>query len=500
MLDSARKYAWLVYVFLIYFLIHFLPSFFANAIRSKMSDGSMWVFDPHLILESNTVESPLVDGGGAVSLETADKTLCSNVPRTFLNEDSCVLSTEASACNVGISVDATFELNDDNIKQINTLTGRYVYALEGLVVTDAYGNETKHFCTPNFRSRWLKDADQVCANPTPLDNETRATVTDLLLQNADDSNPIIRDVIFPSNGDDLPCDLNSPLGTNITVGNDCWTHVHSDHLSVYDMTYWSLPDTHPGNMHAEMRGAENPIKQWMDSRDSARLIFPSTHPLTGTINPMTKMPFELNHPILRWEVHHAKFDYVGRFGDSTDFKDLPTGLRTAEVAEHYGATFNVGSSNVLVCGSPGEIANDPSLGSLFDVTASEMRDTTSSGDLARQRENVWSTLAVEAKDQLRQKMAWALNQILVIVKDGIPSEDRNTEIFLNYYDIMVRNAFGNYGDILKEISYSALMAFHLTYLRSTSTAYEWQANRIVAFADENYARYVFVVLPVKTIV
>ena len=244
-------------------------------------------------------------------------------------------------------------------------------------------------------------------------------------------------------------------------------------------------------MHAEMRGAENPIKKWMDSSDSARLVFPSSHPLTGTINPDTNMPFELDHPILRWEVHHAKFDYVGRFGDNTDFKDLPTGLRTAEVAEHYGATFNVDSSNVLVCGSPGEISNDPSLGSLFDVTASEMRDTTSSSDLARQRENVWATIAVEAKDQLRQRMAWALNQILVIVKDGIPSQDRNTEIFLQYYDIMVRNAFGNYGDIIKEISYSALMAMHLTYLRSTSTAYEWQANRIVAFADENYARYVF---------
>jgi len=456
--------------------------------NSKMSDGSMWVFDPRLILESNTVESPLVDGGGAVSLETADKTKCSNVPRTFLNEDSCVLSTEASACNVGISVDATFELNDDNIKQINALTERYVYAIEGLVV-----NGTNHFCTPNFRSRWLKDADQECVDPTALENNTRTTVTDLLLQNADDSNPFVRDVIFPGDGS-LTCEDNPPLGTKIQVGNDCWTHVHSDYLSVYDMTYWTLPDTHPGNANALKRGAENPIKKWMDSKDSARLVFPSSHPLTGTnmTDPMTGRPFifEEDHPILRWEVHHVKFNYVGRFGDSIDFKDLPTGLRTAEVGEHYGATFNVGSSNVLVCGSPGEIANDPSLGTLFDVTASEMRDTTSSGELARQRENVWTTLAVEAKDQLRQKMAWALNQILVIVKDGIPSQDRNTEIFLQYYDIMVRNAFGNYGDILKEISYSSLMAMHLTYLRSTSTAYEWQANRIVAFADENYARYV----------
>ena len=203
-----------------------------------MDDGSMWVFDPRLILESNTVESPLQDGGGAVTLETADKTKCSNVPRTFLNEESCVLSTESSACNVGISVDATFELNENNIKTINSLTGRYVYALEGLVVTDAYGNETNHFCTPNFRSRWLKDADQACDDPTPLNNVTRTTVLSLLNQFADDSNPFMRDVIFPGDGS-LGCDLNSPLGTKIQVENECWTHVHSDHLSVFDMTYWS---------------------------------------------------------------------------------------------------------------------------------------------------------------------------------------------------------------------------------------------------------------------
>ena len=117
-----------------------------------------------------------------------------------------------------------------------------------------------------------------------------------------------------------------------------------------------------------------------------------------------------------------------------------------------------------------------------------MRDTISEQNLARQREDVWSTLAVEATDELRQKMAWALSQILVIVKDGIASQDRNTEIFLQYYDIFVRNAFGNYGDILKEVSYNALMAEHLTFLRSTSTAYEWQEKNRIAFADENYAR------------
>jgi uncharacterized protein (DUF1800 family) len=42
-------------------------------------------------------------------------------------------------------------------------------------------------------------------------------------------------------------------------------------------------------------------------------------------------------------------------------------------------------------------------------------------------------------------------------------------MYLNYYDIFVRNAFGNYFDILKEVSYSPLMAEMLSYLDSKST-------------------------------
>jgi hypothetical protein len=52
----------------------------------------------------------------------------------------------------------------------------------------------------------------------------------------------------------------------------------------------------------------------------------------------------------------------------------------------------------------------------------------------------------------------------------------------------VRNAFGNYLDILKEVSYSPLMAEMLTYLGSKSTAYVFEKEKNVEFADENYAR------------
>ena len=97
-------------------------------------------------------------------------------------------------------------------------------------------------------------------------------------------------------------------------------------------------------------------------------------------------------------------------------------------------------------------------------------------------------LALNATDQFRQRVAWALAQILVVVKSAIGSEYAKTEWFLSYYDIFVRNAFGNYRDILREVSYSSLMAENLSFLGSKSAAYVLENYRYVAFADENFAR------------
>lgn len=59
-----------------------------------------------------------------------------------------------------------------------------------------------------------------------------------------------------------------------------------------------------------------------------------------------------------------------------------------------------------------------------------------------------------------------------------------------YYDIFVRHAFGSYRDILKEVSYSPLMAEMLSFKDSKSTAYVWKTMQRVDFADENFAREV----------
>ena len=85
-------------------------------------------------------------------------------------------------------------------------------------------------------------------------------------------------------------------------------------------------------------------------------------------------------------------------------------------------------------------------------------------------------------------MAWALAQLLVVVQSSIEVEYRHKEVFLGYYYIFVRNAFGNYRDILREISYNPLMAENLSFLQSKSAAYMWETQGKISFADENFVR------------
>ena len=76
----------------------------------------------------------------------------------------------------------------------------------------------------------------------------------------------------------------------------------------------------------------------------------------------------------------------------------------------------------------------------------------------------------------------------MVVTSAVNDGSRNTEWFLSYYDLFVRNAFGNYRDILREMAHSPLMAENLSFLQSRSSAYIWERYKIKTQADENFAR------------
>ena len=149
---------------------------------------------------------------------------------------------------------------------------------------------------------------------------------------------------------------------------------------------------------------------------------------------------------------------------------------------------------VVVCGSPGEVANDLRLGGEMKRGAFEVPIIGSTNktlvnfghrDLVEQRDMVWMAVSLWAKDQLRQRMAWALYQLFVIngnnIKRTIQSED-----FLAYHDIFVQHAFGNFRNVLKQVAYNRMMGEMLSYVNNKSTGHYWTRvhNKTVVYPDE----------------
>jgi len=96
----------------------------------------------------------------------------------------------------------------------------------------------------------------------------------------------------------------------------------------------------------------------------------------------------------------------------------------------------------------------------------------------------WWQGAIADDDQLRQRVNWALSQIFVVsfINDAIPGRVRGVA---NYYDILGRHSFGNFKDLLNDISLNPMMGFYLTFMRNSK-----EDLKIGRTPDENYAREV----------
>ena len=104
------------------------------------------------------------------------------------------------------------------------------------------------------------------------------------------------------------------------------------------------------------------------------------------------------------------------------------------------------------------------------------------------RQAAWWKIALNAPDQLRQRVAFALSQIFVT--SDVPSVLYNNPLGMaNYYDVMVKGAFGTYRDLLENVSLSPVMGFYLSSLRNSKATYN-TAGQVLTLADENYAREV----------
>ncbi|HXV78213.1 MAG TPA: DUF1800 domain-containing protein [Candidatus Polarisedimenticolaceae bacterium] len=97
---------------------------------------------------------------------------------------------------------------------------------------------------------------------------------------------------------------------------------------------------------------------------------------------------------------------------------------------------------------------------------------------------VWWERAMQGPDPLRQRVAFALSEIFV-VSDNTEAI-RDTPIGMaNYYDMLLDNAFGNFRELLLDVSLHPIMGVYLSHLRNDRS--DPSGGR---FPDENYAREV----------
>lgn len=93
----------------------------------------------------------------------------------------------------------------------------------------------------------------------------------------------------------------------------------------------------------------------------------------------------------------------------------------------------------------------------------------------------WWDNNMSNEDHLRQKVAYALSQILVTSTNSDLGDWG--EAVSSYYDIFINNAFTNYRDILGQVSLHPAMGYYLSHLNNPKT--DLVAN---IRPDENYAR------------
>jgi hypothetical protein len=95
--------------------------------------------------------------------------------------------------------------------------------------------------------------------------------------------------------------------------------------------------------------------------------------------------------------------------------------------------------------------------------------------------NTWWKQSVTAPDQLRQRVAFALSEIMVLSEQGVLAD--NPFALSSYYDLLLKDAFGNFRTLLKDVTLHPAMGLYLDMRRND------KANATLGTRpNENYAR------------
>lgn len=116
--------------------------------------------------------------------------------------------------------------------------------------------------------------------------------------------------------------------------------------------------------------------------------------------------------------------------------------------------------------------------SYFDTVAIAEDNTWS------QHVNAWWMRSLTANDQLRQRVAFALSEIMVVGQHGVSSSGlKGVKSLSNYYDILLTHSFANYRELMEAVTLNPVMGEYLSMLRNEKPDLARNIR-----PDENYAR------------
>ena len=103
------------------------------------------------------------------------------------------------------------------------------------------------------------------------------------------------------------------------------------------------------------------------------------------------------------------------------------------------------------------------------------------GQLHADRVDIWFRNVLLEEDQLRQRVAFALSEIMVVSQLG--ALQQRPFAVADYYDMLAENAFGNYRDLIEQVTLHPAMGVYLSMLGN-----EKPNPALNIRPDENYAR------------
>ncbi len=148
------------------------------------------------------------------------------------------------------------------------------------------------------------------------------------------------------------------------------------------------------------------------------------------------------------------------------------------------------SSDPQINGAVYPVTYDAATGSpMVGNTADTNRISNNYPQSGPNRRREWWSMVLQCKDQVRQRMALALSEILVISEADQTILDRHYGC-ANYWDMLATGAFGRYRNLLEQVTYNPMMGIYLSHMANRAV---YDANYgtppvVLVTPDENYAR------------